>query len=81
MVIYINECIEVFGEPIERVANTPGRHGLFEVVESYSSNEEMMEQFRHRVAKLLYIPKQTRVDVEFVVSFLCMRVSCITKDD
>ena len=40
-----------------------------------------MEIFHHITAKLLYVSKRARVDIDLVVSYLCTRVSCSTEDD
>ena len=72
---YIKECFETFGEPIVKTANTPAKHCLFEVTESVSLSKEMMEMFHHIVAKLLYVSKRARVDIDLAVSLLCTRVS------
>ena len=40
-----------------------------------------METFHHIVAKLLYVFKRARVDIDLVVSYLCTRVSCSDDDD
>ena len=44
-------------------------------------SEIRMEIFHHIVAKLLYVSKRARVDIDLVVSFLCTRVSRSTKED
>ena len=78
---YIKECFEAFGEVTNRVANTPGKHSLFEVTESLHLSKEKMEIFHHIVAKLLYVSKRARVDIDLMVSFLCTRVSKSTEED
>ena len=44
-------------------------------------SEERMEIFHHIVAKLLYVSKRARVDIDLTVSFLCTRVSKSTEED
>ena len=40
-----------------------------------------MEIFHYIVAKLLYVSKRARVDIDLTVSFLCTRVSKSTDED
>ena len=53
----------------------------FEVNSSVDLNEERRDMFHHIVAKLLYVSKRARVDIDLAVSFLCTRVSKSTEDD
>ena len=78
---YIKECFEAFGELLGKAANTPAKSTLFEVNGSVELNEERMETFHHIVAKLLYVSKRARVDIDLAVSFLCTRVSKSTEED
>ena len=43
--------------------------------------EDKMETFHHIVAKILYVSKKARVDIDSVVSYLCTRASCSDDDD
>ena len=65
---YIAECFEAFGEPIDKDANTPAKNHLFEVVEAPPLDNDKMEVFHHIVAKLLYVSKRARVDIDLAVS-------------
>ena len=78
---YILECFEAFSEPIERGANTPSKQNLFNLNKSEALTEEKMDVLHHIVAKLLYVCKQARVDIDLGVSFMCTRVSCSTLED
>ena len=40
-----------------------------------------MDVLHHIVAKLLYVCKRARVDIDLGVSFMCTRVSCSTLED
>ena len=42
---------------------------------------EKMDLFHHIVAKLLFVSKRARVDIDLTISFLCTRVSCSTNED
>ena len=44
-------------------------------------NNQKSEIFHFFVAKLLYITKRARLDIEITVSYLCTRVSKSTQDD
>lgn len=43
--------------------------------------ESNMETFHHIVAKLLYVSKRARVDIDPTVASLCTRLSCSTEED
>ena len=50
--------------------NTPAKADLFYVGEIETMSEERMDVCHHIVAKLLYISKRVRVDIDLVVSFM-----------
>ena len=63
-------------EEITKGANTPEKGKLFEIGEhTIPLDETKNEGFRHIVAKLLFLTKRARIDVDLTVSFLCTRVS------
>lgn len=82
---YVDECIEAFEEvdrKLEGKANTPAKNGLFIVTEGEEElDERKSEYFHHVVAKLLYVAKRARLDIDLAVSFLCTRVSRSTTED
>ena len=79
---YIKECLEVYVMPNIKTKKTPGAHDLFEIdSKSDRLNKEQSELFHHIVAKLLYVAKRARLDIEPSTSFLCTRVSKSTKQD
>jgi hypothetical protein len=79
---YIKECIEAFGETINKGATTPAKSNMFDVDdESEPLNEEKSDIFHHIVSKLLYVSKRARLDIELAIAFLCTRVSCSTNED
>ena len=65
---YLDECIESFEEidgVIVSKALTPGAHNIFEVDETLDKLcIRKSEMFHHIVAKLLFVTKQARLDVE-----------------
>ena len=82
---YVEECIRGFEEvngTITKKANTPGKHGLFEINPSSKILcERKRELFHHIVSKLLYVSKRARIDIDLVISFLCTRVTKSTEED
>ena len=78
---YIKECIEVSGEKINTGVDTPGKYDLVTITDDKTMCEERMEIFHHIVAKLLYVSKRARVDIDLAVSFLCTIVYKNTEED
>ena len=82
---YLEECIESFEEIdgiITSKAPSPGAHNLFEVDEALDKlGIKRSEMFHHIVAKLLFVTKRARLDIEPTISFLCTRVTKSTEED
>jgi hypothetical protein len=79
---YLEEAIEDFGERITRFTASPAKRDLFEIDEkSKALGEEKMGVFHSVVAKLLYVSKRGRLDIQLTIAFLCTRVSCSTEKD
>jgi len=79
---YIKEAIEQFGEDVSKQAATPAKKDLFEIDEkSQSLDKDGADLFHSIVAKLLYVAKRGRIDIQLTIAFLCTRVSCSTKQD
>ena len=82
MIDQLNEAVTAFGEVINKTAATASKPYLFNVREDAELlDKEKSEVFHSVVAKLLYIMKRTRPDLEPTVAFLSTRVSCSTVDD
>ena len=82
MIDYIKECMSVYGEDKLKNRRTPAGHDLFDTNdESPQLNEECSDLFHDIVAKLLYVSKRARLDIEPTRSFLCTRVSKSTQED
>ena len=78
----ILEAIEWFGERIDHKPATPANKRLFSVNDESEPLEESKKEIFHSVvAKLLYIAKRARPDVETAIAFLCTRVSKSTESD
>jgi hypothetical protein len=79
---FIKEAIAHFGEDITRSATTPAKRNLFEIKENgVPLTDADREIFHSVVAKLLYVSKRGRLDIQLPIAFLCTRVSCSTKQD
>jgi hypothetical protein len=79
---YVMEAIKECKDDISKSATTPAKKDLFET----NDNSELLvkekaELFHSVVAKLLYISKRGRIDIQLAVAFLCTRVSCCTETD
>jgi hypothetical protein len=79
---YIKEAIADFGGTIVRRAATPAKKNLFDIDESSKLLADPERDIFHSiVAKLLYVSKRGRLDIQLAVAFLCTRVSCSTEKD
>ena len=73
---YLEEAIQAFGEDVSIGAATPANRNLFAVSEDLPLLEtKQAEIFHHIVAKLLYVAKRARIDLQLAIAFLCTRVS------
>ena len=72
----VRETIQSFGEEIDGNVSTPAAPHLLKVpLEDEELDDERKERFHSVVAKLLYIMKRARPDLETAVAFLCTRVA------
>ena len=79
---YVKEAIEEFGEDVSKTAATPAKKDLFDITDdSPRLSKEKSDRFHSIVAKLLYVAKRGRIDIQLVIAFLCTRVSCSTEED
>ena len=79
---YIKECIETFGKQFNGGASSPAKRNLFEINEtSKRLSEKRADIFHHIVAKLLFVSKRARPDIDLTISFLCSRVDRSTEQD
>ncbi len=75
---YIEEAIQQSPKPTSTKATTTAdRHNTM----SPKLSTERSDIFHSIIAKLLYITKFGRPDIQLVVAFLCTRVSCATNED
>jgi hypothetical protein len=82
MIDQLKEAIELFGEDVDERVTSPATKNLFVVDEkSEQLNDAKSEIFHSVVAKLLFIMKRSRPDLEPTISFLMKRVSKSDVDD
>jgi len=80
---YIANMLDDLPDDMDGVAATPAANCLFEV---NTSNLELLDQetkdmFHTNVAKLLFLSKQARPDIQTAVGFLCTHVKSPNRDD
>ena len=82
MVDYIQKMLAEIPDDMDGEAATPAANHLFEVNESADKLHETTAQlFHHNVAKLLFLCKRARPDVQAAVAFLTTRVQKPDVDD
>ena len=78
----IEEAIEIFGEETSGYVTSPCARHLLESRENAEKLDEVRKEIFHTVtAKLLYIEKRARPDIETAVSYLTTRVDKSDMDD
>jgi hypothetical protein len=79
---YTKESIDEFMGEIKKSSPTPATKDLFDIKEnSPKLNKSKSENFHSIVAKLLYVSKRARADIQLPVAFLCTRVTKSTEQD
>lgn len=70
---YITEYFSVFDEPVDGRANIPAKGNLFDKdidpVDKILLLEDKSDCFHHIVAKLLFVAKRARIDIDIAISF------------
>jgi len=78
----LRETLEMVDDHLEPKVSSPATKRLYEVSdESPQLSKEKSELFHSIVAKLLYMSKRSRPDIEPVIAFLCTRVSRSDEED
>ena len=78
----IKQAIESFGENIEGEVSTPAAKHLFDVnPDDVPLSPSKQEIFHSVTAKLLYLEKRARPDIETAIGFLTTRVASPGEDD
>ena len=83
MLEYVKELLDKCPDKLfTRVATTPAASHLFEINDKATKLEKQdTVMFHHLVAKLLYLCKRTRPDIQLAVAFLTTRVKSPDVDD
>jgi hypothetical protein len=79
---YVEEVLDDFPETLKGNAVNPVKSKLFEITEDMELiDHDRKELFHSKVAKLLWMEKQSRPDLETAVSFLTTRIQKPTEED
>ena len=79
---YIDKMLEALPTDMDGTAATPAAQHLFEVNNNPEPlDEDTAQMFHHNTAKLLFLCKRARPDVQTAVAFLLARVKGPDKDD
>ena len=81
MKYYIEESIDLFGDQLSTKVSSLIKKGLQHIDESSTRIEnKYTDIFHYIVAKLLWLEKGGRPDIDPTISFLCTRVTKSTKE-
>ena len=79
---HIDEAIEDFGEQLNTDVTNPAKAKLFHIyTQATLLDKEKAELFHSVTAKLLWVSKRSRPDIETAISFLSTRVRSPTTED
>jgi hypothetical protein len=79
---YIQECIDEFPEDTSSPVTTPASNRLFDVNDNATPLDESRSALFHQnVAKLLWVTKRVRPDIQLPIAFMSTRVTKSDKDD
>jgi hypothetical protein len=79
---YIKEMLDELGPDMDGVAATPAANHMFTVnSEPVFLDEKAAELFHHYTAKLLFLSRRARPDIQTAVAFLTTRVKGPDEDD
>jgi hypothetical protein len=83
MLDYIDNMLKDLPSDMDGESATPAPNHLFEVSteNQVMLDEEQANLFHHNVAKLLFLCKRPRPDIQTAVAFLCKRVKGPDTDD
>jgi hypothetical protein len=82
MIEYLEEIIDEFPEAVEATVSSPAADHLFKINEECTPlDEEMARSFHTMTAKLLFLCKRARQDIQTAVAFLTTRVKGPDEDD
>jgi hypothetical protein len=80
---YIQGMLNEIPDDMDGVAVTPAPRHIFDVNETnpVKLDEDKSVMFHHNVAKLLFLCKRAKPDIQTAVAFLCTRVKSPDEDD
>jgi hypothetical protein len=79
---YLEDIIESMPEDMNGTSPTPASDNLFEVDEESPALNEKESDFYHRTtARLLFVAKRARPDLQVAVAYLCTRVKSPSQSD
>ena len=79
---YVDGVLEDAPSDMSGTSVTPAARHLFDVnPEARKLGKQQADEFHHMVAKLLYLSKRARPDLQTAIAFLCTRVSAPDEDD
>jgi len=79
---YIDKMLAELPSDMNRISATPARTHLLNVDDGAKKlDEDKAQLFHHLVAKLLYLSRRSRQDIQTAVAFLCTRVQSPDMDD
>ena len=82
MIDYIKNMLDALPKGMEGEAATPASLHLFNVNEEADKlDDSTSEMFHHNTAKLLFLCKRARPDIQTAIAFLCTRVKAPDTDD
>ncbi len=82
MTDYVKGMLDGLPSDMDGEAATPAANHLFEVnPDPTLLDEKTADMFHHNVAKLLFLCKRARPDIQTAVAFLCTRVKAPDSDD
>jgi hypothetical protein len=82
MIDYIKSMLDKLPADMNGTVPTPASSYLFDVNDSSDKlSEELGNLYHHNVAKLLFLCKRARPDVQLATAFLCTRVNAPDVDD
>ena len=82
MTEYVAKILDEMPEDMDGTATSPAADHLFQIIDGIELLDEANSDFFHAtVAKLLFLCKQGRPDIQTAIAFLCTRVQQPTKHD
>jgi hypothetical protein len=82
MTDYVNKILDKMPEEMDGTATSPAAAYLFQIVEGIKLLNETTSEFFHATfAKLLFLCKRGRPDIQTAIAFICTRVQQPTKHD